>query len=70
MDAIRLNNPGRQIPLDRILGFANREDSNAFLLSNLERRVNGGLHFNVSGNAISYTLQTNSSASNSTPEPY
>lgn len=57
---MRLNNPGRPIPADRVLGFASRQDSNAFLLANLGRRVNGAVHFNASGAAVSYVLQTNS----------
>lgn len=63
VEAIRFNNPGREIPSNRVLGFASREDSNNFLSADLQRRVNGALHFAKSGSSISFTLQVNSSVS-------
>lgn len=44
VDSIRLNNPGRQIDENSILGFESIDAANAFLADNPER-VLGGVHF-------------------------
>lgn len=44
--AVRNNNPGRPIPSDSVLSFANINDANAWLLDNPER-VLGGYHFQL-----------------------
>ena len=64
---IRLNNAGRVISADAVLGFASMQDANTFLAANPER-VQGGIHFLLDANAVTtaptdsldYVLQVNS----------
>ena len=44
VEGIRLNNPGRAIPEQSVIGFESIEAANAYLLANPER-VPGGVHF-------------------------
>ena len=46
VEGIRLNNPGRAIPEQSVIGFESIEAANAYLLANPER-VPGGVHFLV-----------------------
>ncbi|KAK4568284.1 hypothetical protein RGQ29_003887 [Quercus rubra] len=57
--AIMNNNPGRQIPLNKVKSFRTQDDVDAWLLSN-PRRCPGALHFVVRNKTvISYGVQTN-----------
>ncbi|XP_030949383.1 ABC transporter A family member 2-like isoform X5 [Quercus lobata] len=57
--AIMNNNPGRQIPLNKVKAFRTQDDVDAWLLSN-PRRCPGALHFVVRNKTvISYGVQTN-----------
>lgn len=62
---MRTNNPGRPIPLDRVLSFASIDEANAWLYAN-PQRVIGGVHFLMSAatstinGTVDYVIQTNS----------
>ena len=59
MTAIRENNPGRPIPADSVLGFADMDATNAFL-SGTDTQVPGGYHFTVvNATAIDFLVQAN-----------
>lgn len=63
--AIQANNPGRPIAAAKVLGFATRQDANAFMLG-VTDRVLGALHFSVdpaTPTAIGFALQANTTVS-------
>ena len=51
VDAMRKNNPGREIPRESVLGFASIDDANAFLGANPEKTP-GGVHFLFDENSV------------------
>ncbi len=58
---MRANNPGREIPADRVLGFADINAVNQWLLGNPERTT-AVVHFREEqpGGPLGFSLQTNS----------
>ncbi|CAH8350693.1 unnamed protein product [Eruca vesicaria subsp. sativa] len=60
VDAIRANNPGRPIPVEKVRSFATPDDVDAWLMAN-PLQTPGALHFKERNpTVISYGVQTNS----------
>ncbi len=62
VDGMRGNNPGRPIPSNRVLGLPSIAAANRFLLENPEKAT-VVVHFRQDGEAVSYSLQTNTTVS-------